>query len=326
MTEPTDKTLMLRTCPADMVATGKAENGSTYSFQWPRQGPVECPDWDPTPRCGGGLHGLPWGNGDWSLLSTAENAVWQVVEVDTASIVDIDGKKSKFPRGNVLFSGSRVEAIIRVLCGSEAMSQSMRAAQAWGEKSGNSSTAASSGNSSTAASSGDSSTAASSGNSSTAASSGDFSTAASSGNSSTAASSGDFSTAASSGNSSTAASSGYFSTAASSGYYSTAASSGYYSTAASSGYYSTAASSGNFSMAASSGYYSTAASSGYSGIAASIGNNGRAKAGPLGLVIVTYWSRDENRYRACVGNVGEDGVKADTWYRVQDGKLAEVTT
>jgi hypothetical protein len=281
-------TLVIRTCPADMVATGRAEDGSTYSFRWPRQGPVECPDWDPAPKCGHGLHGLPWGHGDWSLLSSADDAVWQVVEVETALIVDIDGKKSKFPRGNVLFSGSRVDAVIRVLCGSEAMGESMRAAQAWGEKSGYSSTAASSGYSSTAASSGDSSTAASSGNSSRAASSGNSSRAASSGNSSRAASSGD------------------------------------YSRAASSGDYSTAASSGNSSTAASSGDSSTAASSGDSGIAAAIGNNVRAKAGPSGLLIVTYWVPEEKRYRACVGNVGEEGILADTWYRVVDGKLAEV--
>jgi hypothetical protein len=293
------KTLVLRTCTKDML--GGTEHG--HSFTWPRQGPVECPDWDPAPKCGNGLHGLPWGQGDWSLLSKADDAVWQVVEVDTKEIVNIDGAKCKFPRGNVLFSGSRVDAIIRVLCGSEAMGAAQIAAQSWGEKSGYSSTAVSSGYSSTAASSGNSSTAASSGDSSTAASSGDYSKAASSGDCSTAASSGNCSTAASSGNSSKAASSGNWSTAASSGDYSKAASSG------------------DYSKAASSGDCSTAASSGDSGIAATIGNGGMAKAGPLGLVIITYWCADEKRYRACVGNVGEEGILADTWYRVVGGKL-----
>jgi hypothetical protein len=46
-----------------------------------------------------------------------------------------------------------------------------------------------------------------------------------------------------------------------------------------------------------------------------------AKAGPLGLVIVTYYVESEKRYRACVGNVGEEGILADTWYKVVDGKL-----
>ena len=40
------------------------------------------------------------------------------------------------------------------------------------------------------------------------------------------------------------------------------------------------------------------------------------------LVIVTYWFEERKRYRACVGNVGEDGILADTWYRVEGGKLA----
>src|SRR5580692_11342318 len=274
-----EKTLVLRTCDANMKAAHK-------DFVWPRSGPVECPDWDPKPKCGNGLHGLPWGAGDWSLLSSVEDAVWMVVEVPTSEIVRIDQAKVKFPRGNVVFTGSRVEATIRVLCGSEAMSQAFRDAEKWTKDH--------------------------EGTSSTAASSGTYSTAASSGNSSTAASSG---------NSSKAASSGTYSTAASSGTSSTAASSGTYSTAASSGTYSTAASSGNSSKAASSGDYSTAASSGNSGIAATIGNDGQAKAGPNGLVIVTFWVESEKRYRACVGNVGEDGILADTWYKVANGRL-----
>ena len=66
-----------------------------------------------------------------------------------------------------------------------------------------------------------------------------------------------------------------------------------------------------------------AASCGDSGIAASMGSNGQAKAGPNGLVIVCWWDDANKRYHACVGEVGIDGVKADTWYCVRDGKLAE---
>jgi hypothetical protein len=164
--------------------------------------------------------------------------------------------------------------------------------------------------------------AASSGNYSKAASSGDRSKAASSGNYSTAASSGDGSTAASSGDGSTAASSGDGSTAASSGYGSTAASSGCGSMAASSGDCSKAASSGYGSTAASSGYGSTAAVQGANTIAMVAGLGGQAKAGPNGCIALCWY--DGKRNRIVAGYVGEEGIEADTLYRVADGKLVKV--
>ena len=282
---PTERTLVLRTVDADLVARGNVD-GVTWSFQWPASGPVECPDWDPAPTCGHGLHGLAWGEGDWNLLHEEQvDRVWQVVDVATADLVWIGTDKVKFPRGAVAFSGAKSLAIARVLCGPEAMARAAIEAQRWQTEHQKASLAASSGNSSKAASSGDSSKAASSGN---------YSKAASSGNSSKAASSGNSSTAASSGNSSKAASSGDSSKAASSG---------------------------DYSKAASSGDHSTAASSGDFGIAATIGNDGRAKAGPKGLVIVTHWVDAATGYEACVGKVGRNGILADAWYRVRDGRL-----
>jgi hypothetical protein len=134
----------------------------------------------------------------------------------------------------------------------------------------------------------------------------------------------------SSGYSSTAASSGGYSTAASSGDSSTAASSGDSSKAASSGDYSTAASSGDSSKAASSGGYSKAASSGdYStaccdtnGFACVVGINGRVK-GNAGSALSLGYLDSAKRNRIAVGYVGEDGIKADNWYEVQNGKLVE---
>jgi hypothetical protein len=151
--------------------------------------------------------------------------------------------------------------------------------------------------------------------------SGYYSKAASSGNYSTAASSGYYSKAASSGNYSTAASSGDSSTAASSGNYSTAASSGYSSKAASSGNSSTAASSGNSSTAASSGDSSTAEAKGEKTIAMVAGCNGRARAGIKGAFALAWYDEANEQMRIAVGVVGEDGIEADTWYRVEAGKL-----
>jgi len=125
----------------------------------------------------------------------------------------------------------------------------------------------------------------------------------------------------SSGNASTAASSGNSSKAASSGYYSKAASSGNSSKAASSGNSSTAASSGYCSTAASSGYSSKASADGKQTVAMVAGCYGQAKAGINGAFALAY--KDGEQMRIAVGIVGEDGILADTWYRVDAGKLVQ---
>ena len=90
--------LVLRTCDQDHRSYG--------GFQWPELGPVECPDWNPSPVCGGGLHGLLWGAGDWTLVDISPDAVWKVARVLASEIVNLDGKV-KFPRGEVVYSGTR---------------------------------------------------------------------------------------------------------------------------------------------------------------------------------------------------------------------------
>ena len=52
--------LVLRTVGPDRI--------SKKGFKWPKRGPVKCPDWDPKPECGHGLHGLAKGMGDALLL------------------------------------------------------------------------------------------------------------------------------------------------------------------------------------------------------------------------------------------------------------------
>jgi hypothetical protein len=90
--------LALRTCDPDMT--------STNGFRWPESGPVEAPDWDPEPVCGGGLHGLKWGEGNGHHLDWRPDAKWLVVEAAEGTEVDLSGKV-KFPAGNVVFCGDR---------------------------------------------------------------------------------------------------------------------------------------------------------------------------------------------------------------------------
>jgi len=103
----TDAVLMLRTCGPD---------GESYGgFRWPLTvgATVEAPDWSPNPCCGGGLHGLPWGEGDGSLLCWDADAVWLVwsaAAADVVAITDGGSGKSKAPRGVVEHVGTRETA------------------------------------------------------------------------------------------------------------------------------------------------------------------------------------------------------------------------
>src|ERR1019366_3738149 len=98
--------------PTVLVLRTSDKNCRSYGeFQWPSAGLVEAPDWLPAAG-GGGLHGLLKGVGDVSHLKhNNPSRVWQVVEVAVADIVDIEGDKVKFPRGVVVYSGDRDEAV-----------------------------------------------------------------------------------------------------------------------------------------------------------------------------------------------------------------------
>jgi hypothetical protein len=91
-------TLVIRSVRPDMT--------SRSGFKWPTSGPVEAPDWNPKPVCGGGLHGLRAGDnapGEWY-----EGPVL-VCCVPTSEIVSLDGK-CKFPRCEVVHCGDMASA------------------------------------------------------------------------------------------------------------------------------------------------------------------------------------------------------------------------
>jgi hypothetical protein len=166
---------------------------------------------------------------------------------------------------------------------------------------------------------------AASGNSSQLAASGNYSKLAASGNSSQLAASGNSSQLAASGYSSKLAASGNSSQLAASGNSSQLAASGYSSKLAASGDSSQLAASGYSSKLAASGDYSKLAASGESSIAIAAATCCTAKAGELGCIVLTRWVEAEKRYRVSVGYVGEDGIKADTFYELDDdGKFIEV--
>ena len=97
--------LVLRVCRPDMTAYG--------GFVWPSDvgATVEAPDWRNDNDCGYGLHGWLYGQGAHGCVGhwAEEGAKWLVLEVETDSIVMLDGK-CKFPRATVRFVGEKHDA------------------------------------------------------------------------------------------------------------------------------------------------------------------------------------------------------------------------
>jgi len=241
-----------------LLKTVKADGTARGGFQWPLDegAEVTAPDWDPTPVCGGGLHGLLNGAGNGGLIDWSTDAVWIVAEIpDGETVVDLDGKV-KVRRCIVRHVGDKTSA--------------PEFLAAHGHTEGVVSGTATAGDDGTA-------TAGYAGT----ATAGDDGTA----------TAGDAGT----------ATAGYAGTA-------TAGNRGT-ATAGDDGT-ATAGDRGN-------------ATAGVSG-AATAGYAGTATAGERGTIIIAWWDSELGRRRWVVGEVGIDGIVADTPYRVVDGALVEV--
>src|SRR5579885_916824 len=124
----------------------------------------------------------------------------------------------------------------------------------------------------------------------------------------------------SSGNSAQIGSRGNSAKIGSSGYSAQIGSSGDYAQIGSSGDSAQIGSSGDYAQIGSSGNYAKIEASGKKSIIVAFGYKAIAKAGDDGCIALAWW--DEKRPRLAVGYVGE-GLKADTWYRVENGVLVE---
>ena len=94
---PKGKVLVFKSLKNNMTAHG--------GFLWPESGEISAPDWKPSSKCGYGLHGWLWGNGDYGLKVSDSDAKWLVMEVDSKGIVDLGGKV-KFKKANVIYCGA----------------------------------------------------------------------------------------------------------------------------------------------------------------------------------------------------------------------------
>jgi len=81
---------------------------SHAGFVWPASGPVAPATWDPTPRCGNGLHG--WLGGEGKFRHSFMDGKWIVFRAEEVVVLD-DGDKCKTGPAEVLFVGTRADAV-----------------------------------------------------------------------------------------------------------------------------------------------------------------------------------------------------------------------
>lgn len=102
------------------------------------------------------------------------------------------------------------------------------------------------------------------------------------------------------------------------------ATSGDYANSATSGNYAPSATSGNYANSATSGYYALSSAKGANAVAANAGN-GAAMAGLGGAIFIVERDSNLNIIAVFSSLVGENGINADTWYSLKDGKPVECT-
>ena len=189
---------------------------------------------------------------------------------------------------------------------------------------GDQSVASSTGYQSVASNTGDQSVASNTGNWSVASNTGFKSVASNAGYQSVASNTGDQSVASSTGYQSVASNTGNWSVASSTGYQSVASNTGNWSVASNAGDQSVASNTGNWSVASNAGDGSVAEVSGLQSIACALGAVSKAKAAAGGAIVCVYRNDDGDLIHIRSAKVGDDGIKADTWYMLDDtGEFVE---
>ena len=94
--------------------------------------------------------------------------------------------------------------------------------------------------------------------------------------------------------------------------------------ASSTGYQGAASSTGDYGAASSTGNRGAASSTGKASVAMSSGFAGKAKASEGSAIFLTERDLDWNIVAVFAGIAGKDGIKSDTWYRLENGKPVEV--
>ncbi len=119
--------------------------------------------------------------------------------------------------------------------------------------------------------------------------------------------------------------SGDQSAATNTGDQSAATNTGDWSAATNTGYQSAATNTGYQSAATNTGDWSSAEVSGSQSVAVSLGIEGKARASENGAIVLCYRDEDGELIHIRSSKVGENGIKQDTWYQLdEDGEFVEV--
>ena len=154
---------------------------------------------------------------------------------------------------------------------------------------------------------------------------GNWSVATNTGKWSVATNTGNWSVATNTGNRSVATNTGYRSVATNTGDCSAATNTGKWSVATNTGDCSAATNTGNCSAATNTGNWSAAEVSGEQSIAVALGWQSKAKASIDGAIVCVYRNHDGELIHIKASKVGENNIKADTWYTLDEfGEFVEV--
>lgn len=118
--------------------------------------------------------------------------------------------------------------------------------------------------------------------------------------------------------------SGYYSIVSNTGAYSASSNTGPYSVSVNTGDHSASGNTGNQSVAINRGADAAAEVSGYESVAAAFGVAGRAKASVNSAIVLCYRDKEGTLLHIRASKVGDNGIKADTWYTIdKDGEFIE---
>ena len=91
------------------------DNGESHEgFRWKPVGEwTEAPDWNPAPKCGGGLHGQGRAAGKEGFGYAQSGSRFVFCEVDPADVVVVEGNKLKVRRARIVATDKKAFDLLR---------------------------------------------------------------------------------------------------------------------------------------------------------------------------------------------------------------------